>query len=54
MRTKLDQPLLRAAAYDALLEASDAEGREKLGFEMARDQDGFLRERIDQVRAFSP
>jgi len=54
MRTKLDQPLLRAAAYDALIEAADAEGREKLEFEIARDQDEFLRERIEQIRAFRP
>jgi hypothetical protein len=51
---KLDQPLLRAGAYDALLGRVDGEAREDLLFEIGRDPDPLLQARMDAVSRFRP
>lgn len=50
----LEQPLLRAGAYDALLERSDESTRERLLFDIERDPDPLLSARMEAVRAFRP
>lgn len=51
---ELDQPLLRAGAYDALLDRVDEESRQELLFEIGRDRDPLLPARMEGVRGFRP
>lgn len=51
---RLEQPLLRASAYDALLERADEETRQELLFDIDRDDDPLLTTRIEAIRAFQP
>jgi hypothetical protein len=54
IRGSQDQPLLRAAAYDALLQLSAPEDRERISLEMSRDNDPDIARRIELLREFSP
>lgn len=54
VRARQDQPLLRAAIYDALLHLAGPEEQKRLSFDLAREADPLIGRRIELIREFSP